>query len=108
MKRIALAALSAASIFVLAGCYSAPVMPPPGMIYQDTKSIIDVDAQSTQMSSRSGSAESVSYLGLVALGDCSLTTAAQNGGVSTVNQVDYQFFNVLGIYQKFTTIAYGN
>lgn len=102
----ACAAVAAAALF--AGCYSAPVMPPPGLIYADISGPIDIDANETPIANlRSGRTEAKSVLGLVAWGDASLKTAADNGGLSTLEHADYEFFNVLGVYQRFTTIAYG-
>jgi hypothetical protein len=93
---------------VLAGCYTAPVVPPMGGIYSDyaaplTTEFIGQDA----VPAKEGSASSVSILGLIAWGDCSVRTAATNGGLYSVNYCDYHYHNVLGIYQKFTVIARG-
>lgn len=107
MKRAVLGLLCASAL-LLGGCgYVAPVVPPGGLFYSNVKAPIDVDAATTAMSSKSGSSESASVLGLFAWGDASITSAAQNGGLSTVNHVDYEYFNVLFIYQKFTTKVYG-
>ncbi|MDX2176530.1 MAG: TRL-like family protein [Candidatus Sumerlaeia bacterium] len=97
-----------AALAILSGCYRAPVMPPLGYIFSDVSAQIDTDAEQTPVTTGSGEAESASVLGLVAWGDASTTTAASNGGLSTVEHVDYKYFNVLGIYQTFTTVAYGN
>lgn len=99
------AVLSALPI-MLAGCLVAPVQPPYGIVINNYKAPLDYGARS--VSSSSGSASTMSILGLVALGDGSINKAASNGGLKKVTGVDYEYFNVLGIYQKYTTIAYGD
>jgi hypothetical protein len=49
----------------------------------------------------------VSILGIVSTGDCSIDAAAKDGGLNKVNHLDYDYMNILGIYQKVTVIAYG-
>lgn len=98
------------SLLTVAGCanyYAAPVMPPGGWIYADIKAPIDTDAQKTPVTSATGDASSMSILGLIAMGDASVHAAAQAGNVKTIDHVDYTFFNILGIYSKFTTRVYG-
>ena len=31
----------------------------------------------------------------------------QNGRLETIDSADYEFVNVLGVYQRYTTIVYG-
>ena len=52
-------------------------------------------------------ASSFSVLGLYAAGDCSIAAAARNGGLKKIYYTDYEYFNVIGIWQKATVIAYG-
>ena len=54
-----------------------------------------------------GEASSFSVLGLYASGDCSIATAARNGGLKKIGHVDYAYVNVIGIWQKATVIVYG-
>jgi len=88
-----------------AGVYAAPVIPPPGMVYSNVSAPIGTEGGDVPDSMGQASSESV--LGLVAWGDASVKTAAQNGGLKTVDHVDYKLYNVLGIYSKFTTVVYG-
>ncbi len=92
---------------MLTGCYCAPVKPPVGYFYSDYKSPLDADYDKTAVGMKSGSAESISILGLFATGDCSAKTAAENGGIHTIQGADYTFYNVLGVYQRFNTVVYG-
>lgn len=102
--------LASLSLLAVSGCanyYVAPVMPPGGWIYSDIKAPMDTDVQKTPVSPKSGEASSMSILGAVATGDASVRTAAANGDIKTIDHVDYTFFNVLGVYSKFTTKVYG-
>ena len=91
-----------------AGFLTAPVVPPTAVIYTDMKAPMDVDLNSTSPGSKSGSASTQNILGLVSWGDASVEAAAADGGIGTVNHADYQFFNILGIYSKFTTVVHGD
>ena len=44
---------------------------------------------------------------LVAYGDGTIPAAMSNGGITKLQRIEYDYFNVLGIYSKKTTIAYG-
>ena len=57
--------------------------------------------------SKAGSAKCKSYLGLVAVGDCSIEAAARAAGITEIHHVDYETLSVLGIYAEFVTIVYG-
>lgn len=56
--------------------------------------------------SKVGKATCTSYFGLVALGDCSITTAMKNGKVGALSHYDEDVVNILG-YKKITVKAYG-
>ena len=103
-KTLVVSAIGAMSL-LLSGCLCAPFEPPVGLV-----SVIKAPLSTEgnwEMGSKSGESSSISILGLVAVGDCSISTAADAGGVSKVNHVDYEYRNVLGIYQKATVIVYG-
>ncbi len=107
-KSVTLLAVLCLTMAALAGCYTAPVVPPLGGIYSnyDAPLTADFNGQDAQPG-KSGSASSVSILGLFAYGDCSVRSAAEQGGLYSVSYCDYHYKNVLGIYQKFTVIAHG-
>lgn len=102
-----------ASLLVLAplaftgGCLVAPVVPPGGQIFADISAPLDTDAEASKVGMKSGEASTTSVLGLFGWGDASTTAAAQNGGLTEVHHLDYKFFNVLGIWQVYTTVAWG-
>lgn len=108
MKRQLLALVGLASIALLAtGCLVAPVQPPLGIVYSEWQAPLDFDYNQTQVPSKVGTAETTTILGLIATGDASATTAARNGGISTIHHADYEYYNVLGVIQRYSTVVYG-
>jgi len=63
----------------------------------------DASAKSTKV----GTATSKSYIGMIAVGDSSIETAAKNGGITKINHVDWKVKNVLGFIGEYTTTVYG-
>jgi hypothetical protein len=112
MKRIRSGLVVPALVLAVAssGCvgFEAPVIPPTGALYSNVQAPIDVDADATQLGTKRGEAVSKTVLGLFSWGDASVRTAATNGGLTTIRHVDYEFFNVLGVYATFTTVVHGD
>jgi hypothetical protein len=57
-------------------------------------------------SSKTGAAEAKGII-IVAFGDSSIDAACKAGGVTKVHYVDYETFNVLGLYGTVKTTVYG-
>lgn len=110
MKRIHSVMLAAILLLTLAtfGCYSAPVMPPGGVLYTDIDSTLNTEPTGEFIGTRKGESSSKSILGIVAWGDSSVEAAARNGLITEPKHIDYNFYNVLGVYQRFTTIVHGD
>ena len=89
----------------LSGCVSAPFQSPGGLVAV-SKAPLSTDGN-WQAGTKSGAASAQSVLGLYAWGDCSITAAAQNGGLKRVDYLDYKYVNVIGIWQQVTVTAYG-
>lgn len=111
MKRV-LASMTAtlAVVMISAGCgfVRAPVVPPTGLLFTDIKAPLDHDYGGTQASGlRTGTSESMSILGLVALGDASTNSAARSANLQTIHYADYEYFNILGVYQRYRTVVHG-
>jgi hypothetical protein len=102
------AALVASFLLALGavGCVGAPVVPPLGVIYTDLDAPLTLGGG--DFGSRRGESSVECFLGLISTGDAGVRAAAKNGGISQVKRVDYEFYNLLGIYQRYTTVAYGN
>jgi len=110
MKHALLCVLAAVLVVGASGCglYSAPVMPSLGWVYSEVKAPLDIDMDKTTLGTKVGRAQVESILGLVSTGDCSIQKAASSAGIMTVNHVDYEYYNVLGVIQRFTVIVYGD
>jgi hypothetical protein len=103
-----LAAVIALVALTLAGCYSAPIMPPTGILFSNVDAPGSLAITGQDLGSRKGEASCRSILGLIAWGDCSAKAAADDGGISNLKQLDYTYLNVIVVYQRLTTIAYGD
>ncbi len=92
------------SVF-LVSCAGIPQSPILGTLYTSVK----WGGVATQKAgfSKMGEATCRSFF-FVALGDCSITKAAQKGGISQIHHVDYETFNFFGIYSSFTVKVYGD
>ena len=105
MKKLALVlGLGGAMAFftgcgAIGGAYS-------GALYTDVKA--PGTATSSTGASKEGSATCHNVLGLVAIGDCSVDTAAKEGNISQIKSVDNKVWSILGIYSTATTIVKGN
>lgn len=107
MKLLAMFAVLALACAGLTGCLRAQVIPPMGCIYSQFDAPLDIDYDKTPVTGKKGTAQSISVLGCVALGDASAKAAAKDAGISTIEHADYTYFNVLGVIQKYDTVVYG-
>ena len=98
---------------VMAGCCagcivggpSAPFQPPIGIV-TSYKAPLSTEGN-WKNCSKVGTSSAMSILGIVAIGDCSLKTAMDAGGLKSAEYADYEYFNVLGFYQKITLFVMG-
>ena len=102
MKKIIILTSTLAITF-FSGC---AVHPTQAFLYSNTT--VPVNATGNSEASKQGvSDECVNILGIVATGDCSITSAKRNGGISRVSTVDWKGINVLGIYSRGNTLITG-
>lgn len=102
MKKL-LAGIFACAALLSVGCAKSPVV---GGIYTDVKDGLAVTGNAG--SSKVGTAEVKGYVGLVALGDASIQTAAREAGITRIHHVDYQTKSYVGLYTIYTIIVYGD
>lgn len=104
MKNMKLMALIGLIAFIpmIIGCASAY---PVGGLYTELKLPVAVESDAKAL--KSGTAECVSILGLVATGDASLNTAMRNGNITKVSHVDWEARNILGIIGNYKLTVYG-
>lgn len=99
------ATLIALAAFALGGCAgSATMNDVPGALFAQYQSGRDAEGS---VGGKTGKACAESFLGWFAIGDASVQTAAENGGISTVTSVDRHVKNVLGVYAEYCTVVKG-
>jgi len=76
-----------------------------GTIYTDVKGPVAVTGNSN--STKAGSAEATSILGLFATGDASIQAATTNGNISKIHHVDHHSTSILGIFSTYKITVYG-
>ena len=91
------------AVGMLMGCAT---MIPMGGLYTRVKLPITATSNSGA-SSKTGEAQCISVLSLIAVGDCSIDAAKKNGGITKVNNVDWDTMNILGIYGSYKVIVSG-
>ncbi len=79
--------------------------PLTGFIYTDVKAPMAVT--SNENSSKVGTAEAQSILGIVATGDASIESAAKSAGITKIHHVDEHSTSILGIVAKYKVMVYG-
>lgn len=97
-KLIALIAVA----LMLAGC---------GAVYTGIKTPMpDISTTlSDTMGSKVGKSTCTSMVWVVLVGDCSIKTAMDNGGITKIHHVDTEITRVLmGLYGELTTVVYGD
>lgn len=107
MKKMLCIGTLTAAAFLASGCLTAPVVPPPGLVVTAYSAPLDYTQERSPVSLKSGRSHTYSVIGLVALGDGSIRAAAEDGGLTQIYGADYEYFHILGVYQQYTTIVYG-
>jgi hypothetical protein len=104
MKNLKLMALIGLIAFipVIMGCATSF---PMGNLYTELK--LPIAAESDARAMKSGTAECMSVLGLVATGDASINTAMRNGNITKISHVDWEARNILGIIGNYKLTVYG-
>lgn len=91
---------------LLSGCATA-VSPVNGAFYSNVKAPVLV-TDNADKPTKIGRASARSIMGIYAVGDASIETAAKNAGITHIHHVDYQSESMLGLVADFTVIVYGN
>lgn len=93
----------AGAVVTLTGCGSTT---PIGSIITDVT--LPITATTASVSSpKTGEASCVSYLSMIAKGDCSIEAAKKNGHITTVTSVDWHYDTILGIINNYTVTVHG-
>ncbi len=104
-KIIAVTILLSLVLIFLNGCAVATTSPVTGFVYTDVKYGLEVgtNARSTKV----GTAECKSFLGIMAIGDASIKAACQKAGITKIHHIDVQVKSILGFFATYTIIVYG-
>lgn len=119
MRNIMLAGILLMCVTTVVGCVTppitAPVVPPPGVIFTQYTAPLMTDFEYTETADARRGTASARYLMIPIVqnwisftwGDASIDAAARNGNLSAINSADYQYLSVLGIYAELKVMTYG-
>ena len=95
-------------VLIIAACFASGCASiyPMGSLYSDVKLPVQAAGDDTHFE-KIGTSEAVSVLGLFAVGDASIETAVQNGGIQKIKFIDWSVTNFLGILGTYRTKVYG-
>ena len=99
---------AASGLLFVALCMSscaAVKSPLTGVWYTDVKAPMAVTSNTN--STKVGSAEATSILGVVATGDASIDAAAKSAGITRIHHVDEHATSILGFFAKYKVYVYG-
>lgn len=78
-------------------------------LYANYKNTLDTRLDNTTLGAREGRASRHTVLWLFSWGDAGTAAAARDGGISTMNHLDSEFFQILyGLYTRETVIVHGD
>lgn len=94
----------------------APVRPPGGALFTWVEAPLETNFSATPIGSKVGTSET-RYLNVpnsynvpleFAWGDAAVKAAAADGGITSVHYADYEYLNILGVYNQLTIRVYGD
>lgn len=94
-----------AAVLGLSGCFAHVDAPVTGFLFTNTES--PISATSGPRGSKHGTASSASILGLIAMGESSIQSAADRAKIKTISHVDAESYSLLGLYASYTVHVYG-
>jgi hypothetical protein len=104
MKNIKKLMFVAGATLMLSSCATVK-SPLSGVWYTDVKA--PVTATSNSNSTKVGTSEATSILGIIATGDASIDAAAKSGGITKIHHVDEHSTSILGFFAKYKVYVYG-
>ena len=106
MKKIIATTILLSLVFIFHnGCAAMALSPVTGFVYTDVKYGLEVGTNTR--STKVGTAECKSILGLIAIGDASIKAACLNAGITKIHHIDIKVKSILGFYATYTIIVYG-
>jgi len=98
------------SVFLifLSGCLYVTHGPVPSTLFSKFEGPIAVAPNHERIGNKQGEACAMNILGLITIGDASLSAAAKAGNIQKVSTMSYSFMNVLGLlYSQYCLIVTG-
>lgn len=105
MKKTLLGACALTAALMTAGC--ATPFPLGSIVTQVKLPAAGGTGEVSRSTLKKGVAECKSYLGIVAVGDASIDTAARNAGITQIHYVDWEVENFLGFVGTYRCVVYG-
>ena len=105
IMRKAFITLSAIAALAFTSCSTISTQAGMGAIYTGVTEGQMVT--SNQIGTKVGKSGCIGVLGIVAIGDASIQTAANSAGIKKVSHVDAKKTSVLGLFAKYDMLVYG-
>lgn len=104
MKKL-LFSVAACAVLAFTSCSTVGTRAGMGAIYTGVNQgeMVTSNALGTKV----GKGSCIGVLGLVAIGDASIQTAANSAGIKKISHVDAKTTSVLGLFAKYDIIVYG-
>jgi len=93
------------SVALLLSSCATVKSPLSGILYTNVKAPVAVTGNSN--STKVGTSQATSILGIVATGDASIDAAAKSAGITKIHHVDEESRSILGIFAKYKVFVYG-
>jgi hypothetical protein len=104
LKKIKLFAMTLSVVALMSSCATVK-SPLSGILYTDVKAPFAVTSNAN--STKVGSSQATSILGIFATGDASIDAAAKSAGITKIHHVDEQSTSILGFFAKYKVFVYG-
>jgi len=104
LKKVTMLTLLFSVGALLSSCATVKT-PLSGVWYTNVKAPVAVTSNSN--STKVGTSEATSILGIVATGDASIDAAAKSAGITKIHHVDEQGTSILGFFAKYKVFVYG-
>lgn len=104
LKTLKMLALLLSAVAVLSSCATVKT-PLTGIWYTNVNAPVAVTGNSN--STKVGTSEATSILGLIATGDASIDAAAKSAGITKIHHVDEQGTSIFGLFAKYKVFVYG-
>ncbi len=102
MKKVFIAAMLAVVTLSFSSCGTVGMI---GAIY--TGYTAPAAVTSNELGNKVGTANNVSVLGIVAVGEAGINQAAKAAGITKISHVDVKTFSILGIFTTYKYFVYG-